>query len=90
MNAWIIDVDSMPDTGSPRRTNTNAVGVRGPWGYKGTGDELTAQFRLYCDNDLMYEGRSFYADFHPLDDFGTPNAGCNRIDFLIGGKWQML
>lgn len=28
--------------------------------------------------------------FEPLDDFGTPNAGCTYIQYLQGGKWSTL
>jgi len=39
------------------------------------------------DGELYYEGTLFgrYGGFEPLDDFGTPNAGCTMIK--INGKW---
>jgi hypothetical protein len=45
----------------------------------GEGDE----FKLYDDDgELYYVGRIVgdFEGFEPLDDFGTPNAGCTRID----------
>jgi hypothetical protein len=49
-------------------------------------------FAMYDDDgELYYRGRIWTAaepgteaDFGPLDDFGTPNAGCTEIRY--GGK----
>jgi hypothetical protein len=63
---------------------------------------LTHPFRLYDDEgNLYYEGRSSDADsedaFNPLDDFGTPNAGCTEIGYYslsrgdkAPGEWVTL
>ena len=64
------------------------VGIEGP---SNADDELTAEpahFMMYDDDhELYYEGTLFgrYGGFEPLDDFGTPNAGCTMIK--INGKW---
>ena len=51
------------------------------------------KFRMLDDDgELYYEG---YSDddssFDPLDDFGTPNAGCTEIQYKDEkGKWSTL
>ena len=35
----------------------------------------------YCSDD---------SSFDPLDDFGTPNAGCTEIQYKVNGKWEAL
>jgi len=54
-------------------------------------------FRLFDDDgELYYEGlflgdRESELAFRPLDDFGAPNAGCTRIDYLYpNGQWRPL
>ena len=45
-------------------------------------------FHLYDDDgELYYVGRIVgdFEGFEPLDDFGTPNAGCTKMK--LGGKW---
>ena len=77
---WIIKHDHIG--------NGADVGVEGPGN---ADDEQTAdpaQFKMYDDDgELYYEGTLFgrYGGFEPLDDFGTPNAGCTMIK--INGKW---
>lgn len=99
--AWIITRDCDPDTSAPEGTNLNATGLTGP---RRATDEQCAklragegvQFRMYDDDDvLMYEGRLLGDNtsedgFGPLDDFGTPNAGATRIDYLCGDVWETL
>ena len=56
-------------------------------------DRCTVNFRLYDDDGILYyEGRMCpNCDFEPLDDYGTPNAGCTRIDVQSNnGQWQTL
>lgn len=58
------------------------------------------KFRMYDDDgELYYEGRIITnddggseIDFCPLDDFGMPNSGCTRIDYLgsDGKTWETL
>jgi len=61
------------------------------------GTKLTEQFRLYDDDgNLYYEGVSSDSTseraFDPLDDFGTPNAGCTTIRYYRKdkGEWEIL
>jgi len=93
--SWIIDKDCFADKDAKPRTNSNAVGVAGPREYQGDGSELKYKFRMMDDDgEIVYYGRCDSCDddnaFGPLDDFGTPNYGCTRIDYLINGKWEML
>jgi hypothetical protein len=46
------------------------------------------RFSLYDDDDeCYYEGMLYgdYEGFEPLDDFGTPNAGC--VKMKLNGEW---
>lgn len=56
-------------------------------------------FRMYDDDGVLYyEGllmettKDAATGFEPLDDFGMPNAGCTRIEYLNlkTGKWEEL
>ena len=65
-----------------------AVGTSGP----GNADESLrtnpARFSLYDDDGELYYCGMIYGDydgFEPLDDFGSPNAGCTSIK--INGEW---
>ncbi len=88
---WIIDKDHIAEDGARPGTNSNAVGVAGPRGYKGDGSELTKRFRMLDDDGTVYyEGRSDSDDddnaLAPLDGFGTPNAGAVTIQYWTAGK----
>jgi len=58
------------------------------------------KFKMYDDDGILYyDGIISYddpelmnseIDFSPLDDFGTPNAGCTSIRYLINGSWEIL
>lgn len=45
---------------------------------------FTEPFQLLDDDgEIYYSGLAKpQADFDPLDDFGTPNAGCTEIQYL--------
>jgi hypothetical protein len=59
-------------------------------------------FRMYCDDEqeadtLCYEGRLLadeddddVTEFEPLDDLGTPDAGCSTIKYFEDGEWVAL
>lgn len=41
------------------------------------------EFKMYDDDDIWYYTGMIVGEFEgtePLDDFGTPNAGCTRIE----------
>lgn len=102
-SSWIIDTDTLADTTQPAGTCMNAVGVMGPQGIP-AGDVKALKengagtaFRMYDDDDVLYYTGRFlgYPDtelaFSPLDDFGTPNAGCTRIDYMTApGQFETL
>ncbi len=53
------------------------------------------KFKMYDDDgNLCYIGYSTDSSsesaFSPLDDFGSPNSGCTRIDYFENGKWETL
>lgn len=92
---WIIDRDLIADLTRKAPCNANAVGMMGPRGYAGDGSELNHRFRMLDDDgNVYYEGRNDTQDddnaFGPLEDFGTPNAGCTDIQYRVRGKWQSL
>ena len=88
---WIITTDHI-DGGRSK-------GIRGPRGSRATVEDITAKgqpFRMHDDDgELYYEGVYLGPDdesmFGPLDDFGTPNAGCTSIQFKNArGAWEKL
>ena len=56
-------------------------------------EDCNHKFRMLDDDGMLYyEGCSDDdSSFDPLDDFGTPNAGCTEIQYKnITGKWSTL
>jgi hypothetical protein len=81
---WKITKDH---TESPDSVN-NAAGTEGPRNLDKTLRTNPATFKLYDDDsNLYYEGMLYgdYEGFEPLDDFGTPNAGCTKM--MLNGEW---
>jgi hypothetical protein len=95
-HAWIIDKDHIDDGDSKGITGPRSAPEALVQELR-TNPDTGHKFRLYDDDDeLYYEGR-FLGDpyseeaFAPLDDYGTPNAGATRIDYLAdNGKWVTL
>jgi hypothetical protein len=55
--------------------------------------KLIHPFKMFDDDDnLYYEGFSTDdSSFGPLDNYGTPNAGCTYIQYKNGfGKFETL
>ena len=51
------------------------------------------KFRMYDDDDNLYYSGTLWGDFdgfEPLDDFGTPNAGCTYIELFENGRWSIV
>jgi len=51
------------------------------------------QFKMYDDDGVLYYyGRCAEQEFSPLDDYGTPNAGCTEIRYHNAetGEWDTL
>lgn len=94
---WTITKDHIRD---PEHDRDDA-GTHGPSGATLTADQIAAnpkalEFRM-CDDDgeLYYTGKYLGPDdetlFAPLDDFGTPNAGCTSIHYKNAqGAWEQL
>jgi hypothetical protein len=91
--SWKITFDTFAEPGS----HVQIIGPRDAshdWKNDPKPD-ASEQFRMYDDDgELYYAGRIVgdYDGFEPLDDFGTPNAGCTRIDFKHPktGEWVAL
>lgn len=97
--AWIIDKDHLypkgkegvysgPGIAGPRNAPTELVA-------KLEAGEFRQRFRMYDDDgELYYEGRIVgeYDGFEPLDDYGTPNAGCTEIRYwnTDSKEWERL
>lgn len=94
--SWLITVDHFDGD-----NDDSAVGTYGPRNSKLKADDIREDpeaipFRMFTDdNELIYEGLYVGDDsedqFGPLDDFGTPNFGCTRIEYKNDdGEWAQL
>lgn len=98
--AWMIDTDYEGFQDALR-----TLPIFGPYGMTDEQETLllahgedTHEFRLFDDDGNMYYSGWYVGDpnaeeaFGPLDDFGMPDSGCTRIDFLdkSTGKWEEL
>jgi hypothetical protein len=64
------------------------VGVEGPHNADSELKTNPATFALYDDDDICYYQGMLYGDyegFEPLEDYGTPNAGC--VKMKLDGEW---
>jgi hypothetical protein len=95
--AWIITKDHLADIPPDR------AGTTGPRAApQSLLEQLKAgegwRFRMKDDDgEIVYEGRYLSVPddwgFGPLDDFGTPDAGCTSIEFFqtgTNGGWKPL
>jgi len=97
-NLWIITRDHIEDgaavgTGSPewsfqpilRRSQKHLAELIKKY-------ELSVRFKMYDDDgELYYEGSMQIEDFHPLDDYGMPNAGCTYLEYSRNNEaFEML
>jgi len=88
---WTITVDLMDGA---------QEGLTGPRGETRTQSEIVlhpdgVRFRLLDgDGELYYEGVAILPEdasgFEPLEDFGTPYAGCVAIQLKERGRWNTL
>ena len=94
---WTITQDHIRDPEHDR----DEAGTHGPHDTNLTADQIAndpkaIEFRLYDDDgEHYYTGKYLGPDdetlFAPLDDFGTPNAGCTSIHYRNAlGVWEML
>jgi hypothetical protein len=98
---WAITKDCIADLSAKPGTNSNAIGLIGPGTATLTYAEILKnpdghKFRMRDDDDVVYYEGIFIGDhtsedaFLPLDDFGTPNAGCTLIEYKEGNTWSAL
>lgn len=101
---WTITTDYIADSNAPRPSNANAVGMVGPRNAKLTAEDIMShpqgrRFRMRDDDgELYYAGVMVIlpedgdeAEFRPLDDFGTPNAGATTIEYQRpDGTWEPM
>ena len=76
---WIITKDHL--TGGQK-------GVQGPRNLDSKLKGKGVRFSLYDDDGILYYEGVIYGDFtgfEPLDDFGTPYAGCTKMK--LAGQW---
>jgi hypothetical protein len=81
---WKITKDHMEPDGS----QYSAKGTEGPARLDPNVTDNPARFSMYDDDGVCYYEGMLYGDhdgFEPLDDFGTPNAGCTSIK--VDGEW---
>lgn len=101
---WIITKDFIADPSARQGTNANAVGIVGPRTATLTAEQIIRhpqgrKFRMKDDDgELYYEGVMVItpedgpeAEFRPLEDFGTPNAGATSIEYMrADGSWELI
>lgn len=97
---WTITRDCQAREDVPEGTNANAKGIT--WrGSPGRGTLTSEQIKnhpeavkfrmLDDDGEICYYGYILGDNYlAPLDDFGTPNAGCTSIEVYQYGKWQAV
>ena len=99
LTQWTIITDLIAEPNARPGTNSNAVGVLGPYGANLSTEEIlqhsnALDFRMKDDDGEIYyygvmtcENKGDMDFFAPLDQFGMPNAGCTSIEVLENGKW---
>ena len=95
--AWLITKDHFYDPDQPKESGCRA-GWMGPSNVGMTELEVREMrheiFRMFDDDGNLYYtgiicGR--YEGFEPLDDLGTPDAGCTSIEYMQDdGEWRAL
>lgn len=101
---WTITKDFIADPAARQPLNANAAGMVGPRNARLTAEQIIAhpqgrKFRMKDgDGEVYYEGVMVItgddgdeAEFRPLDDFGTPNAGATDIEYQrADGTWEVI
>lgn len=94
---WVITKDNL--TKEDQKVGIDLPsdkGISGPRNSTYTEAECRkgAKFRMLDDDgEIYYYGYIVgdYSGFEPLDDFGTPNAGCTEIQYKDAqGEWEGL
>jgi hypothetical protein len=89
--AWIITKDHLCEKGiSPGRVGFRSL----KWDELASKNTPTFRFRMLDDDgEVYYEGKSTNdSSFAPLDNLGTPDAGCTEIQYWNKEKkvWETL
>lgn len=99
---WIVNVDYIDNYHGGEyklREQKKKVSIIGPRGCELTEKELLKghPFKMYDDDDQLYYTGFLVGDkeseegFDPLNDYGTPNAGCTKIFYKNeAGEWKEL
>lgn len=102
LTEWTITEDKVAFPDAKPGTNGNAVGMVGPRGAKLSSDEIknhkdAIKFRMKDDDDeICYVGyvilgdEGYERELAPLDDFGSPNAGCTAIELFHNHEWKLI
>ena len=92
--AWTITVDTIADMSVDMPTEVGTVGPRNAvLGHDEIiGHKDRQSFRMYDDDgNHYYSGFLIGGDgFEPLDDYGTPNAGCTEIKYREPGTGKYI
>lgn len=97
--SWIITKDKITEHDEKGKYKTIPVKIIGPRDCKLTEKELKKgyPFRMFDDDGNLYYSGFLVGDkdsedgFMPLDDYGTPNAGCSYIQYKNDkGEWETL
>lgn len=94
--AWIITRDRLTPSGKFCRKGTQGPSLATPADLAKLQAGEGRKFRMLDDDgEVYYEGRIIgdegaETDFGPLDDFGTPDAGCTSIQYRVKGQWVQL
>jgi len=94
---WIIDVDHLEEKNwqSMSRIPVGPSDILPEHEAHLAIKDIGQKFKMYDDDgELYYSGRIVgdYTGFEPLDDYGTPNAGCTEIKLFNNKtrKWETL
>ena len=85
---WIITKDHISDDDNCYYKNQEGPRNLDPTLGLATNPAPSSTFSLYDDDGNCYYEGMLYGDFEgfePLDDFGTPNAGCTAMK--LDGEW---
>lgn len=91
---WIITKDHLDGS-----TDSSDAGTMGPSGIPYAIEERLksgegTRFRLYDDDDILYYEGLYLGDItysDPLQDFGTPNAGCTYMtEYQNGNEVEVI
>lgn len=90
--AWIITTDHFDGTAAKIEGPRDASPAKLAELHAGGG----TPFRMRDDDGELYFSGRFAGDdtseaaFGPLQDYGMPDSGCTSIEYLRGGRWEVL